>query len=621
MVGFLFGGETGVESPQELARKRAQIAAMQGQVAQANPRSFGEGLTAIGRALASRISDRQIGAREEAERERAGSAFSQIAGQLGGGYGGTGGGYSRPSAPPVSAAVPPVTSSPISTPNTAGLPQGIVDAVDRVNPLHPAQNGGLIPAGLVQSESGGNWNALNNEMGAGGVAGHGGRLQFGHARLQDAARAGVIPAGVTPQQFAQMPPEVQSQVENWHFSDIDNSIRSAGLDQLIGQEIGGVPVTLDGLRSVAHLGGTGGMMRFAQSGGEYNPSDSFGTSLMDYLAQGAGGGGTMSQGGAPQGGGMSGGGMNPQIVAQLAELASNPYLPEGQRMIAQQLIQTQLQGMDPMRQLEMQRAQLEIEAMRNPQADNFRMTTPEEAAMYGGQGQMGPDGRFHALPPPPEPQAPTTKNVTMPDGSEVMVQWNPETRNWDAAPIPEGGTSGTGAPADLTEKQAQTTLFSSMQDETRPVLEQIESIWNPANIADAAARSSPIGGNFFTSEQGQIYNTAAAAWAEGALRISTGAAATEPEIQRITRTYFAVAGDTPNVIEFKRSMREMYSRAINASLGYDTSGQGTLVLPDAFAEQYMSENPPPADIAAPASGTPDADGWVTIDGVRVRELP
>jgi hypothetical protein len=611
MVGFLFGGETGVESPQELARKRAQIAAMQGQVASANPRSFGEGLTAIGRALASRISDRQIGAREEEERARAGSAFSQIAGQLGGG--GYGGGYSRPA--PVSAAVPPVTSSPISTPNTAGLPQGIVDAVDRVNPLQPHPVAPAQPVSMPAGNAPENWEQIRNGIFAGESNGDYNAL-FGFSNRDGGPFSDVQLTDMTVDQA------------------LNFAAPSGPYGQWVRDQVGHVATPMGGYQIV------GTTLRAAKEGLGLTGNEQMTPELQDLLGQwiyraqgtdawegyrgpqsGAPSGGGSFSGGGSGGGGMSGGGMNPQIIAQLAELASNPYLPEGQRMIAQQLIQTQLQGMDPMRQLEMQRAQMEIEAMRNPQADNFRPTTPEEAAMYGGFGQMGPDGRFYPLAPPPEPQAPTTKNVTMPDGSEVMVQWNPETRNWDAAPIPEGGTSGTGAPADLTEKQAQTTLFSSMQDETRPVLEQIESIWNPANIADAAARSSPIGGNFFTSEQGQIYNTAAAAWAEGALRISTGAAATEPEIQRITRTYFAVAGDTPNVIEFKRSMREMYSRAINASLGYDTSGQGTLVLPDAFAEQYMSENPPPADMDAPASGAPDADGWVTIDGVRIRRVP
>jgi len=38
----------------------------------------------------------------------------------------------------------------------------------------------------------------------------------------------------------------------------------------------------DGLRSVAHLGGKGGMAKFVKSSGKRNPADELGTSLQDY---------------------------------------------------------------------------------------------------------------------------------------------------------------------------------------------------------------------------------------------------------------------------------------------------------------------------------------------------
>jgi len=151
--------------------------------------------------------------------------------------------------------------------------------------------GGAFPASLIQAESGGNWRALNNEVGSGGTRGHGGRLQFGQARLQDAARAGVIPQ-MTPQQFAASSPEIQMAAENWHFRDIDEAIDATGG---IGQMVNGVPLTRDALRAVAHLGGSAGMSQFVRSGGQYNPSDSFGTSLMDYATNHSGNGARSAQ--------------------------------------------------------------------------------------------------------------------------------------------------------------------------------------------------------------------------------------------------------------------------------------------------------------------------------------
>lgn len=149
------------------------------------------------------------------------------------------------------------------------------------------------PASLIQNESGGNWQAQNNAVGSGGAVGHFGRLQFGQARIQDAINAGALPAGTTPQAFMASP-ELQKRAEAWHFSDIDQKIQQNGFDKLIGQSINGVPVTVDGLRAVAHLGGTEGMKKFVESGGRYNPADRNGTRLSDYFAR-HGGGGSIAQ--------------------------------------------------------------------------------------------------------------------------------------------------------------------------------------------------------------------------------------------------------------------------------------------------------------------------------------
>ena len=152
-----------------------------------------------------------------------------------------------------------------------------------------ATGGGAAPvvpgtASLIQNESGGNWRAQNDATGAGGAKGHFGRAQFGQARLQEAAAAGAIPPGTTPQQFMASP-ELQQRAEQWHFSDIDQAIKQNGYDRLVGQQINGVPVTVEGLRAVAHLGGKEGMRKFVETQGRYNPADANGTRLSDYFAR------------------------------------------------------------------------------------------------------------------------------------------------------------------------------------------------------------------------------------------------------------------------------------------------------------------------------------------------
>ena len=139
---------------------------------------------------------------------------------------------------------------------------------------------------LIRSESGGNWEAENKARGHGGMYGHFGRAQFGHARLQDAMNAGVIPEGTTPQQFMKNQ-DLQKATEAWHFGDISNFIADKGYDRLIGTKINGIPVTEQGMINAAHLGGKGGLQKYLESGGQYNPNDGR-KSLSDYMAMGAG---------------------------------------------------------------------------------------------------------------------------------------------------------------------------------------------------------------------------------------------------------------------------------------------------------------------------------------------
>ena len=139
--------------------------------------------------------------------------------------------------------------------------------------------GSHVPRSLIRTESGGNFGASNDVAAAGGT-GHYGFLQFSPARLNEAIAAGVV-SQMTPQEFLANE-DAQIAAANWHFSDIDGFIQNQGLNQYIGHEIHGTPLTINSMRAVAHLGGQTGLMRYLESFGQYNPSDAFGTSLSDY---------------------------------------------------------------------------------------------------------------------------------------------------------------------------------------------------------------------------------------------------------------------------------------------------------------------------------------------------
>ena len=344
------------------------------------------------------------------------------------------------------------------------------------------------------------------------------------------------------------------------------------------------------------------------------------------------GGGGMSASGQPMP--ITGGGEG--VVGALASAMSDPWVakkygPVIQSLMSQQMArgdmqyQQQLQQSDPQYQLGLQKSQLELDALRNPAAPapieiNGQLVDPVTRKVLGDYrtpetpkplivndqiidtvtGEVKGDYRT-----PDDPSVPTTKNITLSDGSEAMVQWNPVTQVWDRAAIPEGGTNGAGGPTKLTESQSKITLFKTLQDKTTPVLTDLEQQFDPSNLKDPSLGSIPIAGNYFTSPQYQMYQSAASAWAEGALRISTGAAATDPEIKRLMATYFAVPGDTPQTVAFKAQMRNMYSGAVNNALGSEDSGVA-LPLPSAFAAQVGAPVADPADL--PPEGI-DPEDW------------
>lgn len=352
------------------------------------------------------------------------------------------------------------------------------------------------------------------------------------------------------------------------------------------------------------------------------------------------GGGGMSASGQPMP--ITGGGEG--VVGALASAMSDPWVakkygPVIQSLMSQQMArgdmqyQQQLQQSDPQYQLGLQKSQLELDALRNPAAPapieiNGQLVDPVTRKVVGDYrtpetpkplivndqiidtvtGEVKGDYRT-----PDDPSVPTTKNITLSDGSEAMVQWNPVTQVWDRAAIPEGGTNGAGGPTKLTESQSKITLFKTLQDKTTPVLTDLEQQFDPSNLKDPSLASIPIAGNYFTSPQYQMYQSAASAWAEGALRISTGAAATDPEIKRLMATYFAVPGDTPQTVAFKAQMREMYSGAVNNALGSQDAGVA-LPLPSAFAAQAtQSTGAPVADQPIPDDLTPEEKAILGIE--------
>jgi hypothetical protein len=162
-----------------------------------------------------------------------------------------------------------------------------------------------------------------------------------------------------------------------------------------------------------------------------------------------------------------------------------------------------------------------------------------------------------------------------------------------------------GADYDMTESERRIFMFNNMQSQTAPAINRIEAEgFDPSNVQDRFA-SGVLGGNWLRSTEGQMYESAGGAWAEGALRLATGAAATPEEYTRIKGMYFAQVGDTLETIQFKRAMRDGYQEVLGATLRGDVNAEIPNPLIYAINEFYGQEGnpePSPSGTPPPAAG-------------------
>ncbi|CAB4121130.1 hypothetical protein UFOVP6_25 [uncultured Caudovirales phage] len=131
-----------------------------------------------------------------------------------------------------------------------------------------ASNGSSSPEDFIKRMSGSE--SSNNP--AAENSGHYGLMQLSSDWIAKAGEAGVIPKGMTPEQF-KADTAAQDKANVWYMGQVDKYIMSKGYVEK--------GYSLDGLRAVAHLGGLGGLDKFVSTGGKYNPNDGH-TSLTDY---------------------------------------------------------------------------------------------------------------------------------------------------------------------------------------------------------------------------------------------------------------------------------------------------------------------------------------------------
>lgn len=287
------------------------------------------------------------------------------------------------------------------------------------------------------------------------------------------------------------------------------------------------------------------------------------------------------------------------MVAQADPWARKQYGPVIDALMGSEL-STRAQAQDPMYQLGLQKAQMEVDAMRNPGApkpievggvlldpttyqpifdsraqdapdpftlgegqvrynadgtiiaqgpeqtakQGFRIATPQEAKAYGSTaGQFGPDGRFY---PVDVPQGMTIESDGA--GGFRMVQ----------------GPAGTEKP--FTEAQSKDVVFGTRAQGALDVLDPIAG--ELTSRTQRAAEFDPTGlaRGAMQSDQFQIAKNAGDEFLQALLRKDSGAAITPSEQALYGTTYLPQPGDNEALLEAKKAARRRAVTAIQAGM-------------------------------------------------------
>lgn len=403
-MSFIFGGNTGM-SYDDIQAKR-KIAEQLLQQNASTPRNVGEGLSAIGRALAYRNITKKADAADATNK----AAFDQ---QYSGLFAGSSGG-SAPSFAPVD-------------PNS---PEGIGDAtmvaLGKAPDFAKLESTYGLPSGYLsrtaQLESGGNPNAQNPNSSAGGMFQFidSTAKQYGLTDKTDPIASADAAARLAADNKAYLTKALGREPSAGELY-LAHQQGPAGAAKLILNQ-GAPAASLVGNDAVALNGGSGGM-----TGGDF---------AQKWLAK--------FGGEQPQ----SGSGMS---IQALAEVAGSPYATPGQKAVAAALLQQQMDAADPAKKLALEKAQLEIDKLKNPAAAG----SPE----YGLNPIVTQDeqGKYHLFQIPKDGGKP--KEVELPYG------WTPKQQYLDTGTgfvaAPKQGTAANLEPVvtkDVAGKAAETAV-------------------------------------------------------------------------------------------------------------------------------------------------------------------
>lgn len=221
-----------------------------------------------------------------------------------------------------------------------------------------------------------------------------------------------------------------------------------------------------------------------------------------------------------------------------ADVMKTLFKSEQTRPLAIQLAQSAQKARmgDPMAQLELEKARLEVEKLRNPSPEEPKIVElfdegtgqPYKATYNGQTGQYERVGGI---------KAPSGMQVEMgPDGQFTLTQGPLKDK-----PLNEGEAKNAGF---LVRGRDANAVISELED-------QGTSMWNKT------MRAVPGGlGNFGLGPEAQRFEQAKRDFVNAVLRRESGAVIAQEEFDNADQQYFPQPGDGPEVIQQKRRNRE-----------------------------------------------------------------
>lgn len=281
---------------------------------------------------------------------------------------------------------------------------------------------------------------------------------------------------------------------------------------------------------------------------------------------------------------------NTAIIAQALRVMGDPRANDGTRRVAQALLQQeqqkqqfaqeqnvwqqrqeyerQQQNNDPLRQLQIQKAQIEINSANQPQ---------RQPLLNAGNGALYDPNEKSWI------QAPNTGQDKLPDSVRALQEranlagLKPGTPEYNQFII-SGGSGGTqlsvgpngevsfsqgGASRPLTEGQSKDAFFTTRMTAAAPTIDQFETALMSAG--EAVAGAIP-GGRYLQSEEYQLAKDAGDDFVAAFLRKDSGAALTKEERSEYGNLLLPQPTDKPALIDAKRQRRQIAVQAIKSGL-------------------------------------------------------